>query len=82
MTNIQYNESDSVGVVTSVSDGSLTITDDASGQSETFTADPGAGLFDGIALGDQIDVTWHQSGAQTVADNVNDYGAGPDIRWH
>jgi hypothetical protein len=53
-----------------VSDGSLTITNN--GQSETFTADPSVGLFDGIALRDQVDVNYHQSNSQLVVDSVDD----------
>jgi Cu/Ag efflux protein CusF len=69
---VEYEEQDVTGTVTAVSDGSMTITDAASGQSETFTADPGDGMFDGVAVGDQVDVNYHQSGSQLVVDGVDD----------
>jgi Domain of unknown function (DUF5666) len=69
---VEYEEQDATGTVTAVSDGSITITADASGQPETFTADPSDGMFDGIAVGDQVDVNYHQSGSQLVIDGVDD----------
>ena len=69
---VQYVEQDATGTVTAVSDGSLTITDDSTGQPDTFTADPAQGLFDGVALGDQVDVNYHQSSGQLIADSVDD----------
>jgi hypothetical protein len=69
---VEYIEQDSSGTVTAVSDGSLTITDDQTGQPETFVADPADGLFDGIAVGDHVDVNSHQSGGQLVVDSVED----------
>jgi hypothetical protein len=78
-SDVEYVEQDSSGTVTAVSDGSLTITDDSTGQPVTFTADPSQGIFDGVALGDQVDVNYHQLGAQLLADSVddsNDSGSG------
>jgi hypothetical protein len=77
-TNIQYVEQDANGTVTAVSSKSVTITDSGSGQPETFTADPSQGLqlstyaFDGVHVGDQIDVTYHQTASGLVADCVDD----------
>ena len=73
---VEWVEQDSTGTVTDVSDGSMTITDDQSGQSVTFVADPGDSVFDGVAVGDQVDVTYHQSGDQQVAESVDDSGGG------
>jgi preprotein translocase subunit YajC len=75
-SDVEYVEQDATGTVTAVSDGSVTITDDAGGQPVTFTADPATGMFDGAAAGDQVDVNYHQSGAQLVADSVDD-SSGP-----
>jgi hypothetical protein len=80
-TDVQYVEQDASGVVTAVSSTKLTITDGNTGQPDTFTADPNNGLqlytyaFDGVHVGDQIDVTYHQTGSGLVADVVNDPGA-------
>ena len=38
---VEWVEQDSTGTVTDVSDGSMTITDDQTGQPVTFVADPG-----------------------------------------
>lgn len=81
-TDVQYVESESTGTVTSVSSSSVTITDSSSGQSETFVADPNNGLqmttyaFDGIKVGDALDVNYHQSGNSLIADCVNDQPPG------
>jgi hypothetical protein len=81
-TNVQFVEEDTSGqvtsVTTSVSGGSLTITDDNSGQSETFHADPVNGVqinahaFSGVSVGDQIELSYHQSAGQLVADTVTE----------
>jgi hypothetical protein len=71
-SDVEYVEQDSTGTVTAVSDGSMTFTDSDSGQPVTVTADPAAGVFDGIAVGDEVDVNYHQSGTQLVADEVDD----------
>jgi hypothetical protein len=81
-TDVEYVEQDASGTVTAVSAQSVTITDSSTGASETFIADPSSGLelctyaFDGVHVGDQIDVTYHQSAAGLVADSVDDPGAG------
>lgn len=72
---VEYVEQDSMGTVTAVSASSLTLTD-SNGQSQTFTGDPSQGIFDGVSVGDQVDVTFHQSGGQQVADVVDDQSAG------
>jgi hypothetical protein len=69
---VEYVEQDASGPVTAVSDSSITVTDQASGTSDTITADPSLGLFDGVQSGDQVDVTYHQSAAGLVADAVDD----------
>ena len=69
---VEYVEQDASGTVTAVSDGSVTIDPDDSGQPQTFTADPTQGLFDGVAVGDQIDINYHQSGSRQVLDSVDD----------
>ena len=33
-------------------------------------------VFDGVTVGDQVDVTYHQSGDQQVAESVDDSGGG------
>ncbi len=74
---VEYVERDATGVVTAVSNGAVTITDDNTGQPAVFAADPSLGLFDGVAVGDQVDVTYHQSGGQLVTDALSD-GGGSD----
>jgi hypothetical protein len=64
------------GTVTDVSGGSMTITDDQTGQPVTFVGDPSDGVFDGVAVGDQVDVTYHQAGSQNVAESVGDSRGG------
>jgi hypothetical protein len=81
-TNVQFVEEDTSGPVTSVTTsahgGSLTITDDNNGQSETFHADPANGVqinahaFNGVSVGDQIELSYHQSAGQLVADTVTE----------
>jgi hypothetical protein len=71
-TDIEYVDNDNTGVVTAVSAGSVTITDDSTGVSETYTADPTQQMFQGVNVGDDIDVTWHQAASQMVADAVDD----------
>jgi hypothetical protein len=75
-SDVEWVEQDSTGTVTDVSGGSMTITDDATAQPVTFVADPSDGVFDGVAVGDQVDVTYHQSGSQFVAESVDDSGGG------
>jgi hypothetical protein len=81
-TGVQFVEEDASGQVTSVttssSGGSLTIADDKNGQSETFVADPNHGVhinaraFNGVSVGDQIELSYHQSAGQLVADVVTE----------
>jgi Domain of unknown function (DUF5666) len=66
-------------VTTNAGGGSLTITDDDTGQPDTFVADPQSGVqinsraFNGVSVGDQVDVTYHQSAGRLVADSVTDH---------
>jgi hypothetical protein len=69
---VEYVELDASGVVSVVSDSSLTLTDQDTGQPDTFSGDPDLGLFDGVNPGDEVDVTYHQSAAGDVADAVDD----------
>lgn len=69
-------ESDATGVVTAVSPGTPTITDDSTGNPHTFTADPSSGLFDGVSVGDQVDVTYHVGAGGEIVDNVTGSGSG------
>ena len=80
-SDISYVESDASGQVTSVTNssdgGSLTITDDDSGASETFIANPGGvevdgHAFSGVQPGDEVDVTYHTAAGQLVADTVSE----------
>jgi hypothetical protein len=70
-SDVEYSEQDVAGTVTAVSDSSLTLSDQ-SGHSWTFSGDPTQGVFDGVSVGDQVDVTYHQSAGQQVADVVDD----------
>lgn len=79
-TDVQYAEEETTGqvtaVTTSTNGGSVTILDDNTGQSETFVSDPSNGVqinahaFNGVSVGDQLDICYHQSGGQLVADTV------------
>jgi archaellum component FlaF (FlaF/FlaG flagellin family) len=71
-SDVEYVEQDVSGTVTAVSDGSMTITDADTGQPETFTADPADAMFDGVSVGDEVDVNYHQSGSQQVVDSIDD----------
>lgn len=71
---VQDSEDDATGVVIAVGAGSLTVTDDSTGNPDTFTADPGAGMFDGVEIGDEVDVTYHVGVGVDVVDNVDDSG--------
>jgi uncharacterized membrane protein YgcG len=70
-SDVEYNELDAVGTVTAVTSGSLTILNQATAQPETFTADPSEQMFQGVSVGDQVDVTYHLSNGQTVVDAVD-----------
>lgn len=69
---VEYVEQDATGVVSAVSNNSLALADDSTGQTDTFSGDPALGLFDGVNPGDHVDVTYHQSAAGLVADAVGD----------
>jgi hypothetical protein len=74
-SDIEYVESDATGVVTAVGAGTISFTDGQTGATDGFTADPSQQLFDGVTVGDQVDVTFHQSSGQPVVDNVDDLTA-------
>jgi hypothetical protein len=67
-SDIQYAERTATGVVTAVSDGSLTIGSGHAPRSETFVADPAQGMFTGLSVGDRVVVTFHRTAAGQVAD--------------
>jgi hypothetical protein len=73
-SDVEYVEHDATGTVTAVDAGGLTISS-GGGQPETFVADPSQGMFDGISVGDGVDVIYHQSAGQMVADVVDGSGA-------
>lgn len=73
-SDVEWVEQDATGTVTDVSGGSMTITSDETGQPVTFVADPSEAVFDGVSVGDQVDVTYHQSGSQNVAESVDNSG--------
>jgi preprotein translocase subunit YajC len=73
-SDVEYVEQDTTGTVTALSSGSMTFTDDSSDQPVTVLADPSAGMFDGISVGDSVEVNYHQSGNQLVADAVDPAG--------
>jgi hypothetical protein len=81
VVDVQYVEQDSAGTVAAVSSTSLTLTDSSTGQPDSFIADPSNGLqlstyaFDGVHVGDQVDVTYHRTAAGLVADSVDDQPA-------
>ena len=74
-SDVEYVENDATGVVTAVGAGSVTITDDSTGAPDTFTADPTGGMFDGVLVGDEVDVTYHVGAGGPVVDGVDDSGA-------
>lgn len=80
-SDVEYVEKLASGTVTAVSQDSMTITDGGSGQSETFVAgggfeeDWGLNPFDGVSVGDQVQVGYHISSAGNVADVVIDTSA-------
>jgi hypothetical protein len=70
-SDVEYVESDALGTVAAVTSSSLTLIDQSTGQPETFTSDPSQGMFDGVAPGDQVDVTYHLNNGHSVVDAVN-----------
>ena len=67
-SDVEYNELDSLGNVSAVSSTSLTITDQTTGQPDIFTDNTGDGMFDGLTVGQQIDVTYHLNNGHPVVD--------------
>ncbi|MGO9752597.1 MAG: hypothetical protein ACLP22_14075 [Solirubrobacteraceae bacterium] len=75
VTGIEYLENDSTGVVVSVSQDAVTIIDASTSQPDVFSADPSEQLFEGVAIGDEVDVTWHEAtDGGSIADSVDDLG--------
>ena len=81
-TNISFVEEQASGKVTSVTTstngGSLTLEDVSSGNPLTVTADPAHGVqinahaFNGISVGDEVSITYHQSAGKLIADTVSE----------
>jgi hypothetical protein len=75
-TDVEYVEDDVTGTVTAVDNTSLTLTNSDTGQPQTIVADPAEDMFDGVSVGDEVVVTYHQSAGQLIADVVDDETAG------
>jgi hypothetical protein len=73
---VEYAEQDASGQVSAVGDASITVSPQPAGTPLTITADPAQGLFDGILVGDQVDVAYHQAATGPVADSVDDQSWG------
>ena len=71
-TDVEYQDQDEVGTAVYVDPGKITLVDSTSGQRETFTDDPSNGTFDGINVGDKVDVSYHLSALGPVVDAVSD----------
>lgn len=81
-SDVEFVEEETTGTVTSVTTsadgGSLTITDDNTGQPDVFAADPANGVqingraFNGISVNDSVDITYHQSAGALIADTVSE----------
>ena len=75
-SDVEYVEQDASGTVTAVSDGSITVSDGNTGETQTIVADPAEEMFDGVSVNDSVVVTYHQSAGQAIADVVDDETAG------
>jgi hypothetical protein len=75
-SDVEYVEADATGTVTAVDTTSLTLTNSDTGQTQTIVADPAEDMFDGVSVGDEVVVTYHQSAGQLIADVVDDETAG------
>ncbi|MGZ4304056.1 MAG: hypothetical protein ACXVEW_02375 [Solirubrobacteraceae bacterium] len=75
-SDVEYVENDATGTVTAVDSASLTLTTSDTGQTQTIVADPAEEMFDGVSVGDEVVVTYHQSAGQLIADVVDDETAG------
>ena len=75
-SDVEYVEADATGTVTAVDTTSLTLTNSDTGQTQTIVADPDEDMFDGVSVGDEVVVTYHQSAGQLIADVVDDETAG------
>ncbi len=78
-TDVEFVEEETAGQVTAVTTsgngGSVTIVDDNTGQSETFVAGTNgvqinSHAFNGVSVGDHLDICYHESAGQLVADTV------------
>jgi hypothetical protein len=72
---VEYVENDAIGIVTLVSAAALTMTDETTGQPDRFAADPSLLLFDGVLIGNEIDVSYHLNGDRMVVDGVDNITA-------
>jgi hypothetical protein len=73
-SDVEYVENDATGLVTAVSGAAITIAGDAVGSPGAFTVDPSSGLFSGVLVGDEVDITYHTGAAGNVVDSVDDAG--------
>jgi hypothetical protein len=78
-SDVEYVENDDTGIVTHVTTNRLTIADSTTGEPDVFVADPNGlqlntDAFTGIAIGDSVDVCYHQTAAGLIADTVTDSG--------
>jgi hypothetical protein len=84
---VEFVEQETTGVVTDVSSSSMTITDGTTSQPDVFVADGGVeqdlggSPFDGVSVNDQVDVTYHVSAGNWVADLVIDNSSGGGSGW-
>jgi hypothetical protein len=69
---VECNDIDAIGQVTFVDGGEIVIVNSTTGLPQTFTDDPANGSFDGINVGDQVDVSYYYSSGKVVVDSVRD----------
>jgi hypothetical protein len=69
---VEYNDQQTSGVVTSVGSDWVSIVDDNTGNSETFNADPS--LLAGVQVGDEVEVSYYQSAGGQALDQLADDG--------
>lgn len=75
---VEYNDRQTSGVVTSVGSAWVSIVDDNTGSSETFNTDPS--LLAGVQVGDEVEVSCYQSAGGQALDQLADdgpTGSGP-----
>jgi hypothetical protein len=73
-SDLNADDHDAVGRVTAVSAGSLTIINTQTGHITTFTDDPSNGTFDGVSVGENVDVAFYYSNGNVVVDYITNTG--------